>query len=156
MLLLLFILFGPAAAVGLLFYGLGALVRGGLRRADRRVWLRSLAALLGAGAAALYTWGLLFIAGAVVEAEDGGADSSPLRPCRTPGHWQRALRVVDYKVDYVPLRFVCKTEGGGSFDAESVPGYVNPAVLGFALAAAVSAGAAVYESERRAGKDLAA
>lgn len=115
------------------------------------MWLRSLAAILGAVAAALYTWGLLHVAGAVIDAEDGGADSSPLRPCRTPGQWERALHVVDYTVDYVPLRFVCETKGGGSYAAESVPGYVNPGVLGSVLAAAGCAGAAALDSKRRAG-----
>jgi hypothetical protein len=108
--------------------------------------------LLGDVAAALYPWGLLHVASAVVEAEDGGTNSSPLRPCRTPGHWERALSVVNYTVDYVPLRFVRETKDGRSYAAESVPGYVNPAVLCFALAAAVCAVAAVLESQRRAGK----
>jgi hypothetical protein len=145
-------LVGPFALVG---YGLGALSRIGLRRANRQVWLRSATALLGAAAAALYTWGLLLIAGAVLEAQDGGTDSSPLRPCRTPGQWERALSVVDYTVNYVPLRFVCETKDGGTYAAESVPGYVNPAVLGLALAAAVCAGTAAIEAERGARQDPA-
>ncbi|WP_406270431.1 hypothetical protein OHT93_18665 [Streptomyces sp. NBC_00191] len=155
MLLLLFIPVGLVAAFAFVGYGFGSLGRAGHRRAGREVWLRSLAAILGAVAAALYTWGLLHVAGAVLDAEDGGADASPLRPCRTPGQWERALRVVDYTVDYVPLRFVCETKGGGSYAAESVPGYVNPAVLGSVLAAAACAGAAALESKRRAGEDPA-
>ncbi|MGW1490559.1 hypothetical protein [Streptomyces sp. NPDC002402] len=153
--LLLFIPVGLVAAFAFVGYGFGSLGRAGHRRAGREVWLRSLAAILGAVAAALYTWGLLHVAGAVLDAEDGGADSSPLRPCRTPGQWERALRVVDYTVDYVPLRFVCETKGGGSYAAESVPGYVNPAVLSSVLAAAACAGAAALESKRRAGEDPA-
>jgi hypothetical protein len=154
-LLLLLIPAGLVVPFALAGYGFGTLGRVGLRRADRQVWLRSVAALLGAVAAALYTWGLLLVTGAVLDAEDGGTDSSPLRPCRTPGQWERALSVVDYTVDYVPLRFVCETKGGGTYSAESVPGYVNPAVLGFALAAAVCVGAAALESEGRAGRDQA-
>ncbi|MFF3460500.1 hypothetical protein ACFYXH_40730 [Streptomyces sp. NPDC002730] len=151
---LLLVLVIPAGLISfctLVGYGLGTLGRVGLRRADRQRWLRSSAALLGAVAAALYTWGLLHVAGSVLDAEDGGTGSSPLRPCRTPGQWERALSVVDYTVDYLPLRFVCETKDGGTYAAESVPGYVNPAVLGFALATAVSLGAAAFESERPGG-----
>ncbi|MFC7307776.1 hypothetical protein ACFQVC_26575 [Streptomyces monticola] len=136
-LLVLFLPAGLISSLGLLGYGLGTLGRTGLRRADRRRRLRSGAALLGATAAAVYTWGLLHVAGAVLEAEDGGAGSSPLLPCRTPGQWERALTVVDYTVDYLPLRFVCETTDGGAYAAESVPDYVNPAALGLTLAAAV-------------------
>ncbi|MFE9636191.1 hypothetical protein [Streptomyces sp. NPDC006463] len=156
LLLLLLIPAGLVAAFGFFGYGLVTLGRIGRRRTGPPVWQRGLAALLAGVAAAFYTWGLLHVAGAVVDAEDGGTDSSPLRPCRTPGQWERALTVVDYTVDYVPLRFVCETTGGGRYAAESVPGYVNPAVLGFALAAAVCAGAAAVGSERRAREDPAA
>ncbi|HET6354119.1 hypothetical protein [Streptomyces sp.] len=69
--------------------------------------------------------------------------------------WERALHGVDYTVDYLPLRFVCETNGGGSYAAESVPGYVNPAVLGSVPATAGCAGAAALESKRRAGEDPA-
>ncbi|WP_328927622.1 hypothetical protein OG429_25745 [Streptomyces sp. NBC_00190] len=155
LLLLLLIPAGLVAAFGLFGYGLVTLGRTGRRRTGRPVWKRGLAALLAGVAAAFYTWGLLYVAGAVVDAEDGGTDSSPLRPCRTPGQWERALTVVDYTVDYVPLRFVCETTGGGRYAAESVPGYINPAALGFALAAAVCAGAAALESERRVREDPA-
>jgi hypothetical protein len=156
LLLLLFIPAGLVTAFAFVGHGFATLGRFGLRRAGREVWFRCLASFLGAVAVALYTWGLLLVAGAVLEAEDGGTDSSPLRPCRTPGQWERALTVVDYTVDYVPLRFVCETTDGGSYVAESVPGYVNPAVLGFALAATGCAGAAAFEPERRARRNQAA
>ncbi|MFI7352324.1 hypothetical protein ACIBTP_00070 [Streptomyces avidinii] len=134
----------PVLTLGLLGHGIA-----GLRR---RRWHRPTAALLGACAAGLYAWGLLHVAGAVLAAEDGGAGSSPLLPCRTPGQEERASHVVDYSVDYVPLRFVCETTGGGSYAAESVPGYVNPAVLGLASAAAACVGAGALDAERRARK----
>ncbi|WP_171168621.1 hypothetical protein [Streptomyces sp. I05A-00742] len=132
-------------------YGLGTLGQAGLRSADRGRWLRSGTAVLGAGAVALYTWGLLHVAVAVWDAEDHGAGSSPSPSCRTPGQEERASAVVGYGVDYLPLRFLCETTGGGSYDPESVPGYVNPAALGFALATAVCAGAAALDARRRAG-----
>lgn len=139
MVLLLFVVVGLVAVVVLAGYGFGGLGRAGLRHADTAVWLRSLTALLACVAAALYTWGLIHVAGAVVEAEDGGTNSSPSPPCRFS---PQAEHVVGYTVDYVPLRFVCETTDSGGFDAKSVPGYVNPAALGFALAS-VLCGAAL-------------
>jgi len=149
LLLLLLIPAVPVLAAGLIGYGLGSLGRAGVRRADRLTWLRSTAALLGAAAAAVYTWGLLALAGATLDAEDHGVDSSPPRPCRTPGLFERAVHVVDYTVRYAPLRFVCRTSDGGSYVADAVPGYVNPAVLGLGAGAVACAGAGVVDGGRR-------
>ncbi|MFG2751701.1 hypothetical protein OG264_01785 [Streptomyces xanthophaeus] len=145
MVLLLLMLLVPAGLVltlVLVGHALAVLARDGLRRGAHAARLRTAAALFGAVAVALYTWGLLFVAGDVLEAEDGGTDSSPVRPCRLPGEPERMLHVVDYTVDWVPLRFVCETKGSGSYSAQSVPGYVNPAALGFALATAACGAAA--------------
>ncbi|MBK3573716.1 hypothetical protein JHN63_07770 [Streptomyces sp. MBT65] len=99
--------------------------------------LRKLAGAAGLVAFALYLWGLLNVMGALLEAGDGGTDSAPPRPCRTANRQydQRVLSVTDYSVDFVPLRFVCKTKDGGSFVSGTVPGYVNPAVFGLVLTA---------------------
>ena len=103
--------------------------------------LRKLAFAAGLAAFALYLWGLLYVLGAILQAEDGGADSSPVLPCRTTNGQiggpadPRAAQVVDYSVDFVPLGFVCETTGGGSYVTNTVPGYVNPAVYGLVLAA---------------------
>ncbi|MEU9032682.1 hypothetical protein AB0D46_35295 [Streptomyces sp. NPDC048383] len=148
-LLLFLIPAGLIAPVVLAGFGLRALVRIGRGGASRHLWLRGSAAFLAAAAVALYTWGLLHLAGTVLDAEDGGTDSSPLRPCRVPGHPERAAEVVDYTVSYVPLRFLCEEKDGESYSAKSVPAYVNPAVLGFALAAVACVGAAATDSERR-------
>jgi hypothetical protein len=150
MLLLLLLPAGLVLTLGLVGYGFGSLAGECVPGADRQRGLRSLAALTGAVSAAVYTWGLLIVAGTVLEAEDGGTSSSPLLPCREPVRWERALEVVDYTVDYVPLRFVCVMQDGGEYAAESVPGYVNPVVAAFALASAASASAAAFEGERRA------
>lgn len=150
LLLLLLIPAGLVTVAGAVGYSLSTLARAGVRRTGRAVWFRCAAWFLVAAAAAVYTFGLLAVALTVLDAEDGGADSSPLRPCRTPGQWQRALHVVDYTVDYVPLRFVCRTNDGEDYAADSVPGYVNPAALGLALAAAACGGVSAYASERRA------
>ncbi|MFE0628595.1 hypothetical protein ACFW3D_16680 [Streptomyces sp. NPDC058864] len=147
---LVLLLTGLVTAIALTGHALGALRRPDVRCSGRDVRLRTLAALLGAGSVALYTWGLLHVAGAVIQAEDGGAGSAPLRPCSAPDRWGQTVGVVDYAVDYVPLRFVCTASDGSSHTSATVPGYVNPAVLGLALTAVVCAGAAALESERRA------
>jgi hypothetical protein len=143
----------PVAALALAGYGLG---RHRLRRAGRQERLRALAALLGAAAAAVCTVGVLGLTGAVLDADDSGAGSSPLLPCRVVGHPERAADVTGYRVEYVPLRFVCETADGGGYRAAAVPGWVNPAVGGFALAAVVCACAAAAEGERRARRGPAA
>ncbi|MFI0897283.1 hypothetical protein [Streptomyces sp. NPDC020983] len=143
----------PIAALALAGYGLG---RHRLRQAGLQERLRSLAALLGAVAAAVCTVGLLCLTGAILETDDSGADSSPLLPCRVAGHPERAAHVTGYRVEYVPLRFVCETADGGGYRAAAVPGWVNPAAAGFALAAVVCACAAAVEGERRARRAAAA
>ncbi|MCT9084790.1 hypothetical protein [Streptomyces fulvoviolaceus] len=122
-------------------------------RKNLPIRLRRLAVLAGAVAAAAYAWGLLHVAGAVMEAEDGGTDSAPIRPCRTAG-WPERERggagIVDYSVSFVPLGFACETQGGGSYTTEHVPAYVNPVALGCALAAAGLGVSSGYASELRA------
>ncbi|MDC0769250.1 hypothetical protein [Streptomyces sp. HD] len=140
--LLLLVVIASAAAVALCGHGAGTLSDRGVWRGSAPVVLRSLAALAGAGACALYAWGLLILCGAVMTAQDGGADSSPPRPCRTPG----------YSVTFVPLGFVCETTDGDShdsYDSGYVPGYLNPAVLALALTGAGCAIGSGYASELR-------
>ncbi|KOG17526.1 hypothetical protein [Streptomyces viridochromogenes] len=153
LLILLFVVVAVIVAVGLCGYGGRTLADHGLRRASAPAVLRGLAALAGAGACALYAWGLLTVCGAVMTAEDGGTDSSPPRSCRTAG-WserhQRGIEIVDYEVTYLPLGFVCETSDGGSYDNGDVPGYVNPAVFGLALAAAGGGIGSAYMTELRA------
>ncbi|WP_338696275.1 hypothetical protein V2W30_12990 [Streptomyces sp. Q6] len=99
-----------------------------MRRAGPGLRPRGLAALAAALTCALYAWGLLHVVGAVLDAEDGGTDSAPPRPCRSapravaPGY-------LDHHVDLLPLRFVCDTESAGGDTADTVPPYVNPALL---------------------------
>ncbi|MFC8344424.1 hypothetical protein [Streptomyces sp. NPDC057280] len=146
---LLFVLVAAVVAVALAGYGFGQLTE----RGEPPALLRALGALAGAVAAALCAWGLLIIVGAVVTAQDGGTDSAPPQSCRTAGWWerhQRGVEIVDYSVSYLPLGFVCETSGGGSYDNGDVPGYLNPALLGFALAGAGCVISAGYVSEMRA------
>ncbi|MFJ8543541.1 hypothetical protein ACIRFH_16270 [Streptomyces sp. NPDC093586] len=103
---------------------------------------RVLAAVAGGAAALLYVWGALGVGFAVMGAEDGGAGSSPMRPCRTGVPPELSGRVVDYSVSYLPLRFRCETTDGDWYASADVPGYVNPGVAVLASAAVASAVAA--------------
>ncbi|WP_432011344.1 hypothetical protein [Streptomyces cucumeris] len=147
---LLFIVVGLVTAFGLTGHGLSLLGRGALRRTGEGAWFRTLAALLGGAAMAVYTWGLIIVALTALSAEDGGAGSSPLIPCRIPAEEERVQHVIDYRIDYIPLRFVCETNGHGDYATDDVPGYINPSVLTLSLAAVASAGAAALDTERRA------
>jgi hypothetical protein len=108
--------------------------------------LRGIAVLAGTVAIAVYTWGLLHLAGALLEAEDGGASSAPIPPCR--GN-EQAVHVIDYSVSFLPLSFDCEMTGGGSYSSEAIPPYVTPVALGLALAAAACAVSSAYVTELR-------
>lgn len=148
---LLFLVIAAVTVFGLVGYVCSVLARRGERRVEPTMALRMSAALAGAAAIAVYAWGLLHVAGSLMEAEDGGTDSAPARPCRTSG-WlerhERGIEISGYSVSYVPLGFVCETSDGGSYDI--VPGYVDPAAVGFALAGAGCAVSAGYVTELRA------
>lgn len=153
LLMLLFVVIAVVVAFRLCGYGCGLLADRAVRRSGLPVVLRGLAALCGSVAVAVYAWGLLYVAGAFMTAEDGGTDSAPVQSCRTPGWWERhqqGVEITDYTVGFIPLGFVCETSDGGSYDNGDVPGYVNPAVLGFALTAVGCAIGSGYVAELRA------
>ncbi|GLP65519.1 hypothetical protein TUSST3_21390 [Streptomyces sp. TUS-ST3] len=108
--------------------------------------LRGVATLAAFVGLVVYIWGLLHLAGSILEAEDGGANSAPLPPCR--GNAQ-VVHVIDYSVSFLPLSFDCETTGGGSYSAGVIPGYVNPVAVGCALAAVGCAVASAYVAELR-------
>ncbi|MBM7490592.1 hypothetical protein JOD64_001814 [Micromonospora luteifusca] len=128
--LLLAALAGAATATVLTVRGIRAAFRRGER--DRPGWLRTVALLAGAGTVAMYAWGLLHLGYAVLRAEDGGAGSFPIEPCREAGP-QRASQVDGYEVSYLPIRFECRVSGGGTYVTSSVPGYVNPSATALGL-----------------------
>ncbi|MEK8109508.1 hypothetical protein NKG94_43040 [Micromonospora sp. M12] len=122
---------GAAIATALTVRGLTAAFRAN----ERPGWLRAAAFLAGAATVGVYAWGLLHLGYAVLRAEDGGAGSSPIEPCREAGP-QRASQVDGYDVGYLPVRFECHLSGGGTFVTSSVPAYVNPATTVLGLVAA--------------------
>jgi hypothetical protein len=125
---------GAVTATVLTVRGLVAVFRRNGRSGPGR--LRAAALLAGAGAVAMYTWGMLHVGYAVMEAEDGGTGSFPIEPCRDAGT-QLASRVDGYGVSFLPIHFECHLNSGGTYVTSSVPGYVNPAmaVLGLITAA---------------------
>ncbi|MEU8330035.1 hypothetical protein [Micromonospora sp. NPDC048839] len=122
--LLLAALGGAALATVLTVRGLAA----AFRASERPGWLRAAALLAGAATVGVYAWGLLHLGYAVLRAEDGGAGSFPIAPCREAGP-QRASQVDGYDVSYLPLRFECRLSGGGGYVTSTVPGYVNPGTV---------------------------
>ncbi|MFI0479740.1 hypothetical protein [Actinomadura sp. 9N215] len=145
--LLLGSLVGMVVAVAVAVCGIVAVVRHG-RRA--RAGLLRGGALLALGAAiGAYAWGAAQAGAAALEAEDGGTDSSPLRPCRGEADPATVARVVDYRVGLVPLRFECRLTGGGSYATSVVSGFVNPVAGLLGGAGTVGAVASAVVAERR-------
>ncbi|MEO3771929.1 hypothetical protein [Micromonospora sp. B9E7] len=138
--LLLAALVGAVIATVLTVRGLRAV----FRRSGR---LRAAALLVGAGTVAVYTWGLLNLGYAVMRAEDGGAGSFPIEPCREVGP-QVASMVDGYDVSFLPLHFECHLSGGGSYVTSSVPGYVTPTTIALGLIAVTCGALATRTAER--------
>jgi hypothetical protein len=113
---------------------------------------RAVAGVAGAGAVLLYAWGALCVGFAVMEAEDGGTGSSPMRPCRTGVSQELSERVIDYDASLLPLRFRCETTDGGGYDSADIPGYANPGAAVLALTAV----AGVVAARRAAGRQARA
>ncbi|MFD7565816.1 hypothetical protein ACFV7O_21735 [Streptomyces tendae] len=111
---------------------------------------RVVAGVAGGAAALLYLWGVLCVGLAAMGAEDGGAGSSPPRPCRAGVSPGVSGTVVGHSASYLPLGFRCETLDGGGYDSADVPGYLNPGVAVLALTAVGSAVAAGYATEWRA------
>lgn len=111
---------------------------------------RVVAGVAGGAAALLYLWGVLCVGLAVMAAEDGGAGSSPPRPCRTGVSPELSGTVVGHSASYLPLGLRCETADGGGYDSADIPGYLNPGVAVLVLTAVGGAVAAGYATERRA------
>jgi hypothetical protein len=127
-------LIGIAAAPVMVVLGVMDAIRYGRR--SRAELVRAGALVAFGVAAGVYTWGMLHAGSAVLTAEDGGTDSSPLIPCRGEADPATVAKVVDYGISLVPLRFECHLSDGGSYATSAVPGYVNPVAGLFVVAGA--------------------
>ncbi|MEV4504952.1 hypothetical protein [Streptomyces klenkii] len=134
---------GMAAALVLVIRGARSASRRG-RKLSRKP--KDLALILGGAAIGVYAWGMAHTGLAVMQAEDGGAGSFPLKPCRDTDA-TKAVRVIGYEVDFVPLRFECRLDDGTRYRASSVPDYINPAALGLSLIAVTLAAAVVISRD---------
>jgi hypothetical protein len=124
---------GMIIALVLIFCGI---VLGALRgRHSRSLRLQAVALVAAAAAIGMYAWGLGSVGSAVLQAEDGGTDSSPLIPCRGEADAETVARVTGYQVGFMPPRFECSLSGGGSYTTSSVPTYLNPATVALSLMA---------------------
>lgn len=139
--LLLIILVGLILAAGLAVYGFSTMARQGVWGSGPGTLLRSLAALAAAAAAAVYVWGAVHLA--LMD------DTAVTQACRDAVGQARAAGIDRYEAGYIPLRLGCHVAGDGTY-AGGVPGYVNPAALGFALTAAALAACAPFAPESRA------
>jgi hypothetical protein len=147
--LYLFLLLGAVVSgIGLFGYGVGQLVPGAAEvRADRG--LRAGAAWAGAGALGLLAIGMLGVGWSVLKAEDGGAGSAPIVPCRT-GDAALDSGIVDYSVSYVPFGFECLRSDGSRYLTGAVPDFVNPGIAVLGFSAVGVAFTVAYRTELRA------
>jgi len=138
----------PVVLLGLTFIGLFGtpiiLWRGlaGLRRRHRDRpggFLQALATVSGAAALGVYTWGIVHLL-----MDETQADAN----CKAAVGRALASDVAGYDVSFLPLRFGCRVDGVGTFEAV-VPTHVNPTVLGLVLLTALLAGLARVRSSDR-------
>ncbi|MBL1118912.1 hypothetical protein JK364_42100 [Streptomyces sp. 110] len=111
------------------------------RRKTRAEWLGGIALLSVCVTIALYIWGALHVM---------FMESDTMREaCAKAGSPEKAAQVDRYSARYLPLRFTCQIDKGGSYDA-AVPGYVNPAMgIAFALAIATGTVSVVTRDQNR-------
>ncbi|GHI02262.1 hypothetical protein Scel_05830 [Streptomyces cellostaticus] len=117
------------------------------RRPDwRSDLLRWSAWMTGSGAVILYVLGAGAVAFAVHESSSG-ADSTPSQDCRDD---HRAGHLVGQTASWLPLRFDCVLDDGGTYPSSPAYTWINTlvAVLGLASIALVVANG--YAAERRA------
>ncbi|WP_445519097.1 hypothetical protein [Streptomyces sp. NEAU-174] len=101
------------------------------RRKTRAEWLGGIALLSVCVTIALYIWGALHLM---------FMESDTMRDACAKAHSpEKAAQVDGYSASYLPLRFTCRIDKGGSYDA-AVPGYINPA-MGIAFVLAIATGA---------------
>ncbi|WP_431676841.1 hypothetical protein [Kitasatospora sp. KL5] len=157
LLLLLVSLAGFAYAVVLAVKGLVRTL-GSVRRSGTVQLLRALAVVAASGAVVAYAYGLGQVGLDAMDADSGGADSAPPWPCRGVG-MEKAREVDDYRVGFVPLRFMCHRRSGTVYTTSTVSAWVNPAAAVFGTAAAglaVGARALAERSARRTAGDAVA
>ncbi|MFH8491223.1 hypothetical protein [Streptomyces longisporoflavus] len=113
------LLIGSVVVFSLIVYLCSSLARRERPPHGLRLWLRGGAVLGCCAALCVYLWGLLH----VVFMED----TNMREACVKSGGGKRAATVDGYGASYVPLRFTCRIDEGGSY-AAAVPPWINPAL----------------------------
>ncbi|MFJ6985535.1 MULTISPECIES: hypothetical protein [unclassified Streptomyces] len=113
---------------------------------DRRVWVRSGAALCAGAALGVYLWGILHVLGM--------EDLTMRQACKEAGGETSAFMVRGYEHSYLPLRFTCRTGEDSGYPA-AVPSWINPAATVFAALGVLTAAASRTVSDDRRTPSLA-
>ncbi|WP_369248034.1 hypothetical protein [Streptomyces sp. R41] len=133
---LLLTLIGLVATPWLVVHGVRLLFRA--RAAGTTVAaVKSAAALAWAGAAGMYTWGVLHL----VFFDD--ADQS--QACDTA---VGTRQLTGYEPSFIPLHFGCRTSDGHTYEAV-IPSYVNPATAVFLVCAVALTGFVIAQRKER-------
>ncbi|ANP50092.1 hypothetical protein J2Z21_001207 [Streptomyces griseochromogenes] len=122
------------------------------RRPDwRQDLLRWSVWMTGSGAVILYVLGAGAV-GLAVHESSSGADSTPSQECRDD---YRADHLVGQTASYVPLRFDCVLDDGGTYPSSPAYAWINALVAALGLATIALVVAKGYGAERRARADAA-
>ncbi|MGY0066893.1 hypothetical protein ACWZEH_08665 [Streptomyces sp. QTS137] len=97
-----------------------------------RLWFRACIVLSICAAVCVYLWGMLHMP------SDEGVYLR--KACVKAGGEAKAARVDGYDTSFVPLRFVCRVDEGGSYS--TIPPWINPAVGALASLALITGAAA--------------
>lgn len=117
------------------------------RRPDWRAdLLRWAVWMTGSGALILYLLGAGAVAFAAHDASSG-ADSTPSHDCRDD---LRADHLVGQTASYLPLRFDCVLDDGGTYPSSPAYAWINAGVAALGLATVALVVATGYGAERRA------
>ncbi|MFF4036586.1 hypothetical protein [Streptomyces sp. NPDC001816] len=117
------------------------------RRPDwRRDLLRWSAWMAGWGAVILYVLGAGAV-GLAVHESSSGADSTPAHECRDD---YRVDHLVGQTASYLPLRFDCVLDDGGTYPSSPAYFWINTVVAVLALASIALVVTNGYAAERRA------
>ncbi len=131
---LVILMFGLVVVFSLLAFTASTIARRDEPSYRRWLWFRIGGALTTCAAACVYLWGVSHVA--FMEA-DGQRDA-----CVRAGGEARAAEVDGYDASYLPLRFVCRIDGGESYPA-AIPPWINPAFGVLSAAAFLVVAAAV-------------
>ncbi|WP_406727887.1 hypothetical protein WJ438_29315 [Streptomyces sp. GD-15H] len=126
------LLVGLLVVVSLIAYLCSSVARREQLPGTGRLWFRAGIVLSVCAAVCVYLWGVLHMP------SDEGVYLR--KACVKAGGEAKAARVDSYETSFVPLRFVCRIDEGGSYSP--IPPWINPAVGALASLALITGAAA--------------